>query len=218
MTNGLIVEDVSDTRDWLVGLLERAFPQIKITTCNSISQAQTAITENEFSLVLLDIGLPDGSGIDLIQYIKTSIPNCYVVMSTIFDDENHVFPAFQAGADGYLLKDAPDELIISKLLGILSGDPPISPSIARKILRHFSSFGTQVERVKKLKLSPREKEVLTMIAKGLGRKEIAELLGLSSNTIARYIKDVYLKLSVTSRAEATIEACRMGLVNIHNSY
>ena len=85
---------------------------------------------HEFSIVLLDIGLPDGCGTDLIAPIKALNPNCYIVISTIFDDESHVFPALQAGADGYLLKDAADSLIINKLQGILSGDPPLSPGIA----------------------------------------------------------------------------------------
>lgn len=215
---GLIVEDVSDTRRWLAKLLSQAFTRIDIKTCQTLAQAKSVIKKHEFSIVLLDIGLPDGCGTDLVPLIKKTNPNCYIVMATIFDDESHLFAALKAGADGYLLKDAPDEVIINKLQGILSGDPPLSPSIARKMLRHFSLLPPHAKRFEKCKLSPREQEVLTMIAKGLGRREIAELLGLSSNTVARYIKDVYYKLNVSSRAEATIEACRMGLVNINNSY
>jgi len=216
MNSGLIVEDISKSREWLSQLLERAFPGIEITTCGTFIEAQDIIKKQDFSIALVDIGLPDVNGIELIQPLKSAHPNCYVVMTTIFDDENHLFSALKAGADGYLLKDAHEDLIIKKLKGIFSGDPPLSPSIARRMLRHFADQTDTPKRHDTVKLSPRETEVLTLVAKGLGRKEIAELLGLSSNTIARYIKDVYYKLNVSSRAEATIQACRMGLVNLNN--
>lgn len=127
-----------------------------------------------------------------------------------------MFPAIRAGADGYILKDQPDEIMIEKLRGILKGDPPLSPGIARKILEYFRAAGQYEHEHQhpEIKLTPREEEVLVLVARGFSRKEIAETLRLTIHTIARYIKDLYRKLGVTSRAEAAIMACQMGLIKM----
>jgi DNA-binding NarL/FixJ family response regulator len=217
MQHTLIVEDVDATGQWLQAVLFRAFGKAGITLCATYHQAKQAVDSSCFSMVLLDINLPDGSGIDLIPRIRQQCPDAYIVITTIFDDEEHILRALQAGAHGYLLKDLPEHLFVQKLQGILNGDPPISPSISRRILRYFSEqtlapSATDVAAPYVL-LSQREQEVLILVAKGLSRKDVAGRLGLSSNTIARYIRNVYQKLDISSRAEAAVEACRMGLVN-----
>lgn len=225
MQQALIVEDIPETGEWLRITLEQAFQQIQCNPASSCEQARQVLENQCVNLALLDINLPDGSGIDLVPCIRERCPDAYIVITTIFDDEEHILRALKAGAHGYLLKDLPDRLFIQKLRGILNGDPPISPSISRRILQYFSTErsalqpqssdnGTPVDaRHGTISLSPREQEVLTLVAKGLSRPEISSLLGLSTNTVARYIRDVYQKLNISSRAEAAVEACRRGLVS-----
>lgn len=227
MQQALIVEDVPETSEWLSLTLQQAFQQIASLQASSCQQARQILQTHPINLALLDINLPDGSGIDLVSCIHEHHPDAYIVITTIFDDEEHILKALKAGAHGYLLKDLPDLLFIQKLRGILNGDPPISPSISRRILQYFSServlpppqmaigAAVSIDTVMPIaaSLSPREQEVLTLVAKGLSRPEISGLLGLSTNTVARYIRDVYQKLNISSRAEAAVEACRRGLVS-----
>lgn len=223
MQTALILEDHAETGQWLYQLLTTAFPNIAITLCATCRVAKEHIHQEQFNLALIDISLPDGNGIDLIPQLRQTSPHAYIIMSTIFDDDDHLLLALKAGAQGYLLKDMPEHFFVQKLRGILMGDPPLSPSIARKILHCFQS-----DRVKTVSagnkelcalteaLTAREQEVLTLVAKGYSRKEIAGLLNLSSNTIARYVRDVYQKLNISSRAEAAVTACRLGLVSTEN--
>lgn len=224
MQNALVVEDILSTSNWLQGILENAFPQIQITHCFSCKQTRDSLLQlPTIHLALLDISLPDGNGIDLVSVIRHCCPNAYIVITTIFDDEEHILRALQVGANGYLLKDLPEYLFVQKLRGILSGDPPISPSVSRRILHYFANRQAQANQPYPLSfnetetsdphsLSPREQEVLILVAKGLNRREVADQLALSTNTIARYIRDIYQKLDISSRAEAAVEACRLGLV------
>ncbi len=148
-------------------------------------------------------------GIEVARLLSAHSHQTSVVMATIFDDDYHIFEALKAGAHGYLLKDQPRVDLIEKLQGILKGDPPLSPSIARRILRYFSQT---VETQAASPLSQREEEVLILIAKGYNCRETSKMLGLSANTVAGYTKSIYLKLNVSSRAEVTLEATRLGLV------
>ncbi|OQX06339.1 MAG: DNA-binding response regulator [Thiothrix lacustris] len=220
MQHALIVEDVPETSQWLGHILTQAFGDIHTTASMTCQQTRQVLQTNYFNLALLDLNLPDGSGIDLVACVRQRCPDAYIVITTIFDDEDHILKALKAGAHGYLLKDMPDKLFIQKLHGILNGDPPISPSVSRRILRYFAENNAPepLQPSHGLKqppcsLSPREQEVLTLVAKGLNRNDVARLLGLSTNTVARYIRDVYQKLNISSRAEAAVEACRRGLVN-----
>ena len=223
MQTALILEDHAETGQWLQQLLATAFPGITITLCSTCQAAREHIHQEQFNLALMDISLPDGNGIDLIAQLRQTSPHAYIIMSTIFDDDDHLLLALKTGAQGYLLKDMPEQIFVQKLRGILMGDPPLSPSIARKILHCFQTDGVKTASAgnKELcapneSLTVREQEVLTLVAKGYSRKEIAGLLNLSSNTIARYVRDIYQKLNISSRAEAAVTACRMGLVSTEN--
>ena len=130
------------------------------------------------------------------------------MVATVFDDDAHLFPALRAGATGYVLKDQPAETLAAMLTGIVSGQPPLSPSIARRLLQHFQPAPATPAS----QLTPRETEVLRLIAKGLTIAEVGELLGISRHTAADYVKEVYRKLSVGNRAEAALEATRLGLL------
>lgn len=215
--NVLILEDQQVMRHFLVKAVDVAFPDVTITDSATMVQAKLALAEESFSLALLDISLPDGNGIELIPLIKETQPGCKIVMCTIFDDDAHLFEALRAGAQGYLLKEHPLQELIEQLQQILSDRPPLSPLIANRILEHFH----QVDEIENTPaeeegyhLTGREREVLTLVAKGLTRKEVADLLNISAYTVADYIKNIYRKLKVSSRAEATLEALRMGLIKL----
>lgn len=224
MFNVLIVEDIEATSMWMADLLSQAFQDVNILSCHTLATAHAILGKQSLALALVDLNLPDGSGIDLIPVIRQQNPETRIIVMTIFDDPEHIFAAIRAGAMGYLLKDQSEKILLNKLQGVMAGDPPLSPIIARKILEQVRQQSTKeitqttasytLNRVSEaqINLNCREKDILIFIAKGLNRTEIAELLSLSPHTIARYIKDIYQKLDVNSRAEAAIMACRIGLV------
>lgn len=209
MQSVLVLEDHPETRKWLTDIINQAFKQVDISEASSLAQARKQISEKKFDLALIDLNLPDGNGVDIIREISDASPDTYCVVATIFDDDDYLFPALEAGAQGYLLKEQTTEEFILNLQGIIKGEPPISPTIARKMIQHFHSEPTQSD---KPDLSGREKEILSAIAKGLSRNEAAEILGITSNTVASHLKSIYGKLNVSNRAQATLEALRLGLV------
>jgi len=152
--------------------------------------------------------LPDGSGLEVIRRIAETAPETVVVVSSVFADDEHVFPALRAGARGYVLKDQSTEDLVPLLRGIVSGQPPLSPAITRRLLSFFGPAEPNADT-----LTPREVEVLTLIAKGLANAKVAAVLGISPHTASGYVKEIYRKLSVSSRAEATLEAARRGIVS-----
>lgn len=214
MRSILILEDVADTRIWLCEILHETFNDIDITEAATLQQARTLLNKRSFDFALIDLNLPDGSGIDIIREISAKTPTTFCVVATIFDDEQHLFPALQAGAQGYLLKEQPKEQFIKNLRGMLHGEPPLSPPIARKILRHFQTDAQTSTNNEQVILSKREQEILTLVAKGFKRNEIGPMLNISPHTVATHLKTIYSKLNVNSRAEATMEALRMGLVKL----
>ena len=204
----LVVDDLAPSRDWLSQALRIAFPDIVVDTAASLREAQ-AFLQPPPPLALIDLGLPDGSGVQLIEQLQRDGAQTLCIVATVFDDDAHLFPALRAGAQGYLLKDQPPEAIAAMLSGIAMGQPPLSPSIARRLLRHFQPLPAVGDAPN---LRPREVDVLRLTAKGLTLAEVAEALQLSRHTVSGYLKDIYRKLSVSSRAEATLEAARLGLV------
>lgn len=209
MQNVLVLEDHPETRSWLCDILNQAFKEVAIAEASSQAQARKLISEKKFDLALIDLNLPDGNGVDIIRELNRTSPHTYCVVATIFDDDEYLFPALEAGAQGYLLKEQTSEEFIHSLQGIIKGEPPISPAIARKMIQHFHGTPNTSD---KPELSDREKEILSAIAKGLSRNEAAEILGITSNTVASHLKSIYGKLNVSNRAQATLEALRLGLV------
>lgn len=223
MQTAVVVEDIAETGAWLQQVLEEAFPGIHVTVCRECRSALACIIGGHTDLALVDISLPDGNGLELIPVILQASPQAAVVVTTILDDQEHILMALQAGASGYLLKDLPQDLFILKLRGILRGDPPLSPKVARKVLQYFNAANRATAGVQAAVevvpaqteaegLSARETEVLVLIGKGLSRREVGELLHLSEATIATHVRNVYRKLNISSRAEAALEACRLGLI------
>jgi DNA-binding NarL/FixJ family response regulator len=215
MQNVLLLEDHSETRQWLSEMLQSAFMSVEIHKAASLAQANQLLTEGNYELAMVDLNLPDGTGVDFIRTLKKHFPETYVVVATVFDDDEHLFPALEAGAEGYLLKDLSSADFIDSLRGIIKGEPPISPSIARKMIRHFHQSHKQQQAKPESELSKRETEILSLIAKGLNRNQAAEQLHISPNTVASHLKTIYSKLNVSSRAEATLQALKLGLVDNH---
>ena len=211
MKTALVVEDLVASAAWLADALRDAFPGVEVAVAGSVEGARREIADRVPEIALVDLGLPDGSGIEIIRYLAKVAPKCTCVVSTVFADDRHVFPALRAGASGYLLKDQRRQQVVAALHGIAAGEPALSPIIAKRLLRAFST--DQKSEVQESVLSPRETETLGLIAKGLKLLEVAERLGVTKNTAAGYIKAIYRKLQISSRAEATIEAARLGLIN-----
>lgn len=211
MNTALIVEDHPESRAWLSSLLREAFPSVIVSAVGTLAEAHARIAENSFNLAVVDISLPDGNGVTLANTFQASAPDTYVVMATIYDDDEHLFAALQAGAQGYLLKDQPRARLVAQLEGIVRGEPPLSPSIARRVLRHFRRLPTA--NPDGPELSAREKEVLCLLARGYTRTDIALALGITANTVAGHVKGIYRKLDVSGRAEAALQAVRLGLVD-----
>lgn len=208
MKQGFILEDIPESQAWLRQSLEDSFPEIEIRVADSLQEARLCLAGNWTpEIALIDLGLPDGSGVEIIELLQKRTPAALCIVASIYDDDGHVFPALRAGARGYLLKDQPVPGIVQALQGIASGAPPLSPAIARRMLTYFNRPSEQVSG-----LTARETEVLRLIAKGITQAETARLLGISQHTVSGYVKDLYRKLNVSSRAEAAVLARDMGLV------
>jgi DNA-binding NarL/FixJ family response regulator len=190
----------------------QVFPTAEISECARVHDALGMVSAVKFDLALIDLGLPDGSGVDVVSALRESQPDAQSVVVTIHDDDEHLFPALQAGAFGYLLKEQARELLTEQLQRISQGEPPLSPSIARRVISYFANQAKpQASLMPHVQLTERETEVLLRVAKGFTLPEIGVQLNLSRHTIADYVKQIYRKLNVSSRAEAALEAQRLGL-------
>lgn len=209
MKTCLLVEDVPEASVWLDQALRASFPDIAIAAAATLGEARAWISDHPApDLALVDLGLPDGNGVDFIAELNYRAARTICVVASIFDDDQHIFPALRAGAQGYLLKDQGQEAITELLQGIIAGRPPLSPAVARKLLSHFRVAPELATSM----LTERETEVLRLIARGFTSAEVARLLGISANTVPSYVKEIYRKLNVASRAEAALTARNLGLV------
>lgn len=176
------------------------------------------------SVILCDLGLPNMSGIEVTKRIKDVYPQTEILIFTVFEEEDQVLRAIQAGASGYLLKDAAIEKIHDAIVEVFNGGTIIQPSLARKLLKYFALpvDGTPEHRLLKNVnsddrtplLTIRELECLQMIAKGLSNHEAASVLKLSKSTIRTHLEHIYQKLEVSNRVEAITEGIRQGIINL----
>jgi DNA-binding NarL/FixJ family response regulator len=211
----LVVEDLDEPRAWLADLLPRALPSVRqVDTAATLAEARAFMAGHAYGLALVDWGLPDGTAEDLVRELVAARPDAAVIIATIHDDDAHVFPALRAGATGYVLKSQPGEVVVRQLRRIELGEPALSPSIAQRVLRHFRGSvppATPPEEPA-VSITEREADVLRLIAKGYNVPDVAGMLGLSPHTVGGYVRDIYRKLGISSRAEAAMEAARRGLV------
>ena len=181
-------------------LLELGYSSKSFIFAQSISDAKNKITENNIGFALIDLGLPDGSGIEIIEFLRNSSTAPILVISTCNTQET-IFEAIQAGATGYFLKERDDFEICLSIRSVIRGGAPIDPFIAKQILEKisFESIENNTNQVKNELLSKRENEILHLVAQGMSNREIAESLFLSKYTIECHIKNIYRKLAVNNR-------------------
>lgn len=211
----LLVEDHVATRDWLCDVLGEVFSGIEITTAGSVREGlqlldQWGAAGHRADIALVDLGLPDGSGVQVLRRLVEAAPATRRIVTTAYGDDAYLLEAIAAGAQGYLLKEEEASTLSDTLRRIERDEPPLSPSIARRMLAHFGGGMTAQTAKQDDDLTAREKETLTLLARGYTIAEVADKLGLSPHTVASYAKTIYQKLHVTSRAEATREAIRRG--------
>ncbi len=207
--NLLIVEDVPEALAWLTDVARAAFPGITVAAARSVQQAAEKIAAEVWDMALVDLGLPDGSGLDVIRRLKARSPETMCIVSTVLGDDANIVAALSAGAQGYILKGQPEAVVHRQLMQLQHGIPALSPTIARRIMEHFQRTGPVDGDIEPL--TARETDVLTMVSKGFRNAEVARALGLAESTIATHVKSIYRKLGISSRAEAALHASRMGL-------
>lgn len=205
----LIVEDVPEALAWLADLARSAFPGVTVGETRTVREAVSRIEGASWDMALVDLGLPDGSGLDIIRRLKATSPDTICIVSTVLGDDAHVVAALSAGAQGYILKGQPEAIVRRQLVQLQFGIPALSPPIARRIMDHFQRTGPVDDEIQAL--TARETDVLTMVSKGFRNAEVAQALGLAESTIATHVKSIYRKLGISSRAEAALHATRMGL-------
>lgn len=210
----LIVEDDRSLREHLVQDTRASTPGWQVLAADSLATARHLLSAGRPDAMFIDLGLPDGDGVDLILQCHKLWPLCDILVITVFADEARVIHSLEAGACGYILKrDLP--LYAGRLVSTVEmGGSPLSPSIARRLidrLRPQSPRGPKQE--KNETLSAREQQVLSLCARGFRYAEIGQLLGLSTHTVNAHLKNVYRKLAVNSKAEAVFEARRSGLID-----
>lgn len=210
-----VVEDDAPLRDMLCAAIA-ATPGMQVAAqFAAVAPALQWLAAHPIDVLLTDLGLPDGSGIDLIRHCSGLYPQCDIMVITMFGDEKNVLSAIEAGAVGYILKDAGHLDVARFIADLRQGGSPMSPLVARKLLTRAQPPARPVpdtQAAEPIRLTPREQEALDLIARGYTYGEIASLLGVSVNTVQTHIKNTYAKLAVRSRSEAVFEAHKLGLL------
>ncbi len=205
----LVVEDDERFRAAFCAMVDGAPDMRLVGSAADLPEGLDMLRHQHPAVVLVDLGLPSGSGIELIRFAHEQLPQTDVMVVTVFGDEPHVMASLEAGATGYLLKDADATDLTAQIRSLHAGGSPISPVIARQLLLRLSpepAPGCEAL------LSAQERQVLSLSAKGFSFEEIAAMLDVSRHTVATYVKRSYRKLQVHSKTEAIYEARRLGLV------
>jgi DNA-binding NarL/FixJ family response regulator len=196
----IVVEDDRGLREQLVKILNSG-PAIRcIGACPSAEDALRVIPAKSPDVVLMDIRLPGMSGIECVAELRHVMPTLQIIMLTVYEDSESIFRALKAGAAGYLVKSGPPAKLLEAIVDVSKGGAPMSSHIARKVVQHFHGTGPAHNRQEEL--SPREREVLDLLAGGYIYKEIGDKLGISPETVRTYVKNICEKMHVRSRLEA----------------
>ena len=213
-----LVEDDQHFGESLVATIGQATDMRMLPWARSLAQGQQLLLGQAADVLLVDLGLPDGSGIELIQQAQQAWPDCAIMVFTIFGDEAHVIQSIEAGAKGYLLKDSPPASVLEEIRSLHAGGSPISPRIARHILMRLHRQDKVVTPPLFVPgpaadiLSPRELQVLQHITQGKTHDEIARHMAVSRNTVLSYVRRIYTKFQVSSKIEAIAKARGHGLI------
>lgn len=212
----VLTEDDEPVRNRLATLLRDWEGADLIAECATLAQSMAAIDKLQIDLLITDLKLPDGHGTEAIRRLRAAQPDAEAMVISVLADETTVLDAIEAGASGYLLKDAESIDLIEAINDLMSGRSPISSRIARVLLRRLGMANRDSqpgEQAKNL-LTLREMDILWGIAKGFTNAEIAERLGISRQTVPVHIRNIYRKLEASNRAEAVFEASRLGLIRL----
>jgi len=216
----LIVEDEAEFRLRFEAIVSEADDLELAGSMGTVAEALATIRECEFDVLLIDLGLPDGSGVQVIKAASVLRPAARIMVVSVFGDEENVIQSIGAGASGYILKDSLSTEFVSTIRELLAGGSPISPMVARLVLNQArSSYANLADPESRdanggedADFTEREMEILGLVAKGFSFPEIADLLGISINTVKTHVNRIYGKLAVHSRSEAVYEASRIGLL------
>jgi DNA-binding NarL/FixJ family response regulator len=216
----LVIEDDPRLRAYAGRVLSGSGLMQIVGEAGSLAEAMP-LAELAPDLVLLDLGLPDGHGQTFIEAVRIKAPHCKVLVFTVFEDRASVINSLRAGADGYILKDSTAEQLLAHVEATLAGETPISARAAGHLLslvREDSVPGSGAANTGSASeyppLSPRERELLEYLARGLSRKEAARVMQLSPYTVAEYVQGIYRKLQVRTRGEAVFEALQAGMIRL----
>ncbi len=206
-----IVEDDPDVRERLEMLIEEDDNFKLLNASDNVADGKAALERFKPDILLTDLGLPDGSGIEIIKLIEEKHLDCEAMVISGFQDEHNVFSALQAGAKAYILKHDNSQKITDAILAMMAGGAPISPVIARLMLQKFQPSEPVIKLTEAL--TERQIKILKLVSQGFSSKEISEKLSISYYTVTTHIKNIYNKLQVNSRAEALYEATKLGLIS-----
>lgn len=198
-----IVEDSKTLREGFETLLNRTPGFQCVCACGTVADALKKIPKAQPDVVLMDIQLPDATGVECTEKLKEQMPGVHIVIVTVYEDSERIFQALRAGACGYILKRATPEKILAAIQEAREGGVPMTPEIARKVIGQFRGQATAAQRVERL--SDREREVLELVMHGLGNKAIAERLGVTLAAVKWHLQHIYEKLHVHSRTEAALK-------------
>ena len=216
----LVLEDSQPLLDRFARIIE-TWPQGQLSgAVSSVAAARRIIETNPIDILVADLNLPDGNGIEAISALRVSQPEAHAVVISVLSDGATVLKAIQAGACGYVLKDDTSIDFINALSMMREGKSPMSAAIARQIIENLQTVTTDVPVQEHLveestaSLTPREQEVLTAIARGFTYREVADILNISAQTVPVHVRNIYRKLDAGNRSEAVYEATRQGLIEI----
>lgn len=206
-----LVEDDADVRSRLSDLIIEHEQFELLDACGTVAQGLSALLQHRPDVLLTDLGLPDGSGIDIIKAIEQQHLDCDAMVISGFQDENLVFKALEAGAKAYILKHDKSQKITDAILAMIDGGAPMSPVIARMMLLKFHHAEAQNIPLPEA-LTPRQIKILKLLSQGFSSQEVSEKLGITYYTVTTHIKNIYNKLQVNSRSEAIYQAIQQGLL------
>ncbi len=207
----IVVEDDVLALEELTGTIEAADDLAVTATARTVREGLRKVTEAH-DVLLLDLGLPDGDGLEVLDAQRRHHPNARCLVMTVFDNRDNTLAAISHGAHGYVLKTAPD--LLAHLRGVLDGENPIDARVAGHVLAELRGGCQPAGNDDETPLTPRELETLCALAEGLSYRRIAERMHVSPNTVPDYIKSLYSKLAVNSRSEAVYIGLRRGLIHV----
>lgn len=215
----LLVEDDAPVRDRLARIIGSWAGGRLVGACGTLAEALGAIRDLPLNLLITDLRLPDGHGVQAIRALRATQPAAEAMVISVLADDRTVIEAIEAGASGYLLKDSDPLNIIEAITELLAGRSPISSTIARTIVRRLSgqrapTASAHMDEEEPPRLTPRELDILWGIAKGLTYAELADRLQISKQTVPVHIKNIYRKLEANNRSEAVFEASRRGIIRL----